>query len=594
MRGNPFLRIIPISSEASESQIWLAEKSPTGFLVALWLPSAAATSLAIKGGEAAADLHITLALCGDAEEMDELVQARIITAIDETVRYRDKLEGKISGFGRFSNVEEGEKHVFYASPDVPRLAELRQEIVNCLMNKGVDVDSNHGFTPHITLAYLDPEEDNPLSEIEDMSLLFEGVTVMAGTRRIDIPFWKPEPSYSLSETIELPLDAPLGSHPARALYFGSFEKEWIPFLPKPGNYYREGDGDLNLTSNSYEEMVRNFDNYVFKQNLPIRATHTPVDGGAIGWIKPGGMRLADDGSIEVKPEWNELGKGLVEDDRFLYVSAEFCKVWTNPVTQEKIPNVAVGLALVTRPHFKTDVLNPLSEREALAFGEATASIQKSGSTREGNPMPEDQIIVPPVAAAPIVPEVAVPAVAPQAPNPLDPNNALVLSDLTDVVITAKQRISERQMFADLTMRVELAERRATTAEADLAATKKDRRVEKFTAEVIGRSAENGTPWFGDPKANVNHLVSLAETYGDDSTEVRWAVTQKRNEAAAIKNTGIFDPISIGNAEGGASAGAQIARLAEQIKLAEPNLSEDEALTRAYNANPDLYVRSLKK
>lgn len=579
--------------DVPESQVWLAERQPTGFLVALWLAPDNAETLALAGGEKADDLHITLALCGDASEMDELVQARVITAIDETVRYRDRLEGTISGFGRFSNVPEGEPHVFYASPDIPRLAELRQDIVNCLMDKGVEVATNHGFTPHITLAYLDPEESNPLSEIEATSLYFDGVTIMSGSRRIDIPFWKPEPSYSLSETIELPLDAPLGTSPARALYFGSFDKEWIPFLPKPGNYYREGDGDLNLTSKSYEEMVRNFDNYVFKQNLPIRATHTPVDGGAIGWIKPGGMRLADDGSIEVKPEWNELGKGLVQDDRFLYVSAEFCKVWTNPVTQEKIPNVAVGLALVTRPHFKTDVLNPLSEREALAFGEATASIQESGSAREGNPMPEDAIVPPVVPAVPIVDTATSPTV-PAVANPLDPNTNTVLSDLTQVVITAAQRTSERQMFADLTTRVELAERRATKAEEDLAATKKDRRVEKFTAEVIGRSAENGTPWFGDPKANVNHLVSLAETYGDDSTEVRWAVTQKRNEAAAIKNTGIFDPISIGNAESGASASAQIARLAEQIKLADPKLSEDEALAQAYNNNPDLYVRSLKK
>lgn len=603
--------------QLTEEELWFAEQKHDGFLVALWLDLPTAEKLALPSGEVAGSLHITLAYCGDAAEMGELGQARAISAVDGVVRYRDRLQGTVSGYGRFiSSESSGGKDVFYVTPDIPQLAELRQSLVNCLLDCGVQVSTAHGYTPHITLAYLDPGSENPVAEVDPIPLSFTGVTIMSGDRRIDVPFWDPALNplpVSMSETGELPLEAPLGSAPARALYFGSFDKEWIPFLPKPGNYVHESYGNMDLSSDAYTQMLTNFNNYVYKQDLPIRATHTPQDSGAVGWIKPGGMRIAGDGSIEVKPEWNTLGKGLVEDDRFRYVSAEFCKTWTDPVTLEKFNNVAVGLALVTRPHFKTDVLNPLSEAEALAFAELSASppegdtevvnaeggeadspsaTNESGVAGEGIKMSDSTSIVPPVAAAtPSVPEVPVAPVAAAVPEAA-PLPSISLSDLTQVVITAEQRQKERQQFSDLTARMELAERRAVTAETKLKEVENERRKEKFTAEVLGRSAESGVAWFGPIQENVAHLVSLAETYGDDSPEVKWAVNQKRNEAKAIKATNIFDPISLGNTEDLASVTSQVARLAEQKRNADPTLSMEAATTLVYNENPDLYLRSL--
>lgn len=615
----------------TESQVWLAEKTQSGFLVALWLPSETAAKIALSGGEPAADLHVTLAICGEASEIPELAQARIITAIADTVMYRDKLEGSISGYGRFNAPEDEPEaqDVFYVTPDIPRLAELRQEIVNCLMSQGVPVNATHGFTPHITLAYLDPGNDNPVSEVEPLPLVFDAVTIMSGSRRVDIPFWEPEPATSFYGEGDLPLDAPVDVHPVRAL-FGDFDKEWIPFLPKPGKYQRDNES-LNLTAETYDQILKNFDNYVYKQDLPIRATHIPSDGGAVGWIRPGGLRLAQDGSIEAKPEWNELGKGLVDDDRFRYVSAEYCKVWTNPVTQEKIPNVAVGLALVTRPHFKTDVLNPLSEGEAKAFAEAspriapptgevkttdkTAFVSVSGGLESivdevaegdgGTDMSDTQKLSDQLAPKKDSTEgvdAASSGGASKGPdsdsgretNPLDPNQKLVLQDLGSVVITAEQRRQERQLFADLESRVELAERRATNAEADLAKIRQTSLKDKFTAEVLGRSAENGRAWFGDPEENIRHLVSLAEKYGEDSPEIRWAVKQKRSEANAIIGTGIFEPIAHQSTDTVATVNAQIQRYAEDYRKADPNLSDEAAIVKAYDEHPDLYLLTIKK
>jgi 2'-5' RNA ligase len=465
------------SLEFSENQLWFAERQHSGFLVALWLDPADAEKLVVPGGEPYSELHVTLAYCGDYTGIDETNPS---SNYRRRIRYREiytsVLDGTIAGFGRFVASESSDgKDVFYATPDVPRLFDVRQQIVECLRCNGLSVSSAHGYTPHITLAYIDTDAETPKYEVPELSLKFAGVTVMSGTRRIDIPFWQDEQeaTISMSESGELPLSAPLGSQPARALYFGSFDREWIPFLPKPGVYSHEAFGSLDLTSETYDEMLRNFDSYVYKQDLPIRATHMPDTSGAIGWIKPGGMRLAEDGSLEVKPEWNELGRGLVDGDRFRYASAEFCQTWRNPVTEEVVNNVAIGLALVTRPHFKTDVLNPLSASEALAFGEfvdkeVAESTETPPESEKGtqldpvtitnnstnaNPLAvATSATIPPTETTPVV---ATPVVA--TPPVLED---VTLSDLTQVVLSAEQRQQERRMFSDLTTRVELAERRA--------------------------------------------------------------------------------------------------------------------------------------
>lgn len=601
-------------TKLTETQIWLAEKAPTGFLVALWIDSETASKLALTGGESSEQLHITLAYCGDSSEINYLDKARALVAIAEAVRYWSPIEGKVAGYGRFEASDTSDaQDVFHALVDIPQLADLRQCVVNALGYEGIAVSTNHGYTPHITLAYLDPEAPNPVDSLEPVDLKFETVTIMDATTRMDLPFWQeiwPEATISMSESTDLPLDAPLGAIGVRAM-FGDFNKEWISFLPKPNKYFHEKFGEMDLTSSTYEEMIRNFNDYVYKQDLPIRATHTPSDGGAIGWIRRGGMRLAQDGSIEVRPEWNELGKGLVADNRFQHVSAEYCKMWTNPVTQEKIPNVAVGLALVTRPHFKTDVLNPLSESEALAFSEAfkeDVSLREAGGLKDLGDIPvdlkfeekegiavtdEEKKIALAEARALVLAadkEETDRAAAAAATKLAEDSKPIVLTDLTTVVITAEQRSEERRQFADLTTRVELAERRATTAEANMKQIETDRRKEKFLAEVTGHSAENGVAWFGSIEANVSHLVSLAEQFGDNSAQVQYTVAQKRTEASAIERSDILKPLSTHFGEDGASVQAQVQLLAENVRRADPKLSPEQAEVQALRENPELYLR----
>lgn len=567
------------SLNLTESQLWFAERKPVGFLVALWLDPETAAKLALPGGESADSLHITLCYCGDAAEMGELGQARAIAAIDNAIRYWNPLEGTVAGYGRFIATESSDNlDVFYATPDVPNLSEIRQRIADCLIECGVPYSSAHGYSPHITLAYVDSSAKNPVDQLDPLPLKFGGVTVMVGARRIDVPFYPmgPETAISMSEeSSDVPLTAPLGAISARPLLF-SFEQTWIPFLPIPGTYSHSLHGTLDLTTEKYAHILQNFKDNVYGQDLPINAEHDSIASGAIGWIRD--MRLASDGSIEVKPEWNDRGVALIEGDRFRYVSAEFCWRWQDPVSGVWHQDVAVGLAICTRPHFKTDVLKPLAASERAAV--ALAQSHPSGETGKGITMTEEEL-----AAKKLADEQAAKA-ATEMP--------VVLADLQTVVITAEQRAQERRDHHLLTEKLTLTQQELVALKEKYAASERDRRKERFTAEVLGRSPENGTAWFGPIQDNVTHLLSLAESHGDESTEVRWAIAQKRNEAKAIQASGLFDPISASASEDVSTVNAQVTRFAEQYRMADPALTQEQAISKAYSEHPDLYVKSLSR
>ena len=162
----------------------------TGFLVALWLHPTTAAQLAVPGGEAAEALHVTLCYCGDPAEVadPDLTVARAISRVESLVSYRGPIEGVVAGYGRFaaSDTSDG-RDVFYAAIDIPGLESLRQEIAQELQWAGLPPRATHGFTPHCTLAYLDPAAANPVADLPALALRFAAITIMVADRRIDIP-----------------------------------------------------------------------------------------------------------------------------------------------------------------------------------------------------------------------------------------------------------------------------------------------------------------------------------------------------------------------------------------------------------------------
>lgn len=162
----------------------VAERTHTGAMVALYLPPGVAEQLAVPGYEPADELHLTLAYLGKADQLSALQVAAIETATLQAAAGARPLRATVSGLGRFTNVPKGSPEVVWAALDVPGLDELRVRLVGWLVELGVEPDRTHGFTPHVTLAYVEPGVE-PVDDVPDLEFTFDRLTTAIAGRRTD-------------------------------------------------------------------------------------------------------------------------------------------------------------------------------------------------------------------------------------------------------------------------------------------------------------------------------------------------------------------------------------------------------------------------
>jgi 2'-5' RNA ligase len=155
----------------------------TGVMIALFPSLALAQQLALKGGEKADQLHVTLAYLGDKSNVPDM--DGLINLISQFAKgYTDSIKGEVSGLGIFSNPTGA---VTYASVDLPTLPSFRQALVEMLDTNGYTVAKDHGYTPHMTLAY----DDRRNTKIGNTPIEFDAITVCAGDFRVSFPLATP-------------------------------------------------------------------------------------------------------------------------------------------------------------------------------------------------------------------------------------------------------------------------------------------------------------------------------------------------------------------------------------------------------------------
>jgi len=524
-----------------------------GLLVALWLDTETASTLAVPGGESPDALHITLAYCGDVAELGELAVARAIAAVEREVGWRSALTGKIGGYGRFlaSDTSDG-KDVAVALPDIPGLTELRQAVVQALHDAGCPPASTHGYTPHITLAYIDPGAADPEGSDPNGPLSFGAVTIMAGDRRMDIPLYAQPAVFAVRHDEARP------GHLTVVQPVAAFAEppEWAPFLPVPGQYAHPIYGALDFSTERYERIVANFKAGVYQDRIPVNAEHDVMSSGAVGWITD--MRLADNGAIDARVEWNDRGASLIKGDRYKYVSAEWFDVWTDPVSGEVIPDVATGLALTTHPYFKESVLRPL------AASEAVLTRVTAGTTGEEQDMAEDKA------------DVQEPVMEP----------AVVAEKTTDPVIRQLDEAAAME-FAELRRNAKRLEEENKQLSADRSRLMAESRVKRFTAEVRGASEHNGTAYIGDIQEHVQMLCDLEESFGPNSQQVRFYMEQNRAHAEQMVKSTLFSEMGTGRgAESDTKTYDQIEAQAREIARTSGK-SHAQAFNEVLETNPEL-------
>ncbi len=137
--------------------------------------------------------------------------------------------------------------------------------------------------------------------------------------------------------------------------------EWIPYLPTPGVYDTQKYGKIELTPSKYDRLLANFRQNPYGQHLPVTLEHSDLSGAA-GYLRD--MRKNADGSLDVKVEWNQLGRDMLADKRYRHASAEFFDAWKNPATGEVVKDVPKGHTLTTYPLFKPPNLRALIASES--------------------------------------------------------------------------------------------------------------------------------------------------------------------------------------------------------------------------------------
>lgn len=171
-----------------------AEKAFSGVILGLFLPLSEAQRLAMgsPSGDAkpvqAKDMHITLVYLGDKDALADKREL-LKTLAAGVAAQQGPISGKVGGLGRFSKTENDKTNAFYASFDSQDLSQFREALMAVLSVAGIECASEHGFTPHITLAYIPLDESVAgLPMPPELSVTFNNLTLAWGDERIEFPF----------------------------------------------------------------------------------------------------------------------------------------------------------------------------------------------------------------------------------------------------------------------------------------------------------------------------------------------------------------------------------------------------------------------
>jgi len=152
-------------------------KATSGVWLLLFLRPADAELLAVEGGELSTELHLTVGAL-DADTVDNNV---VNSVIERVAGKLPPVRGKVDGIGQFTDKGDGVPVI--ALFDSPELADWRGKLLDALSAVGVELLGDHGYTPHITLAYTD-KPMTQLPEVKGKEIILDTLSLMwKGDRR---------------------------------------------------------------------------------------------------------------------------------------------------------------------------------------------------------------------------------------------------------------------------------------------------------------------------------------------------------------------------------------------------------------------------
>lgn len=159
-----------------------------GVFIGLSIPLNVARRVAVKGGSSPEELHVTLAYLGKVDDLtdrDKQPLEELLTSLQEIASDFMPLAARFAGSGRFTGEK---KQPAYLGIDAPRLEIVQRVVSDTARNCGFPPSQQHGFTPHMTLAYIASGEAHPLPEPPEIAFDFATLELwLAGERIIFLP-----------------------------------------------------------------------------------------------------------------------------------------------------------------------------------------------------------------------------------------------------------------------------------------------------------------------------------------------------------------------------------------------------------------------
>jgi hypothetical protein len=322
--------------------------------------------------------------------------------------------------------------------------------------------------------------------------------------------------------------------------------DWIPFLPRPGEFKHQAYGPISITRTRNEAFCSNFNAGIYQSKIPLDAEHQTKLSGAMGWVHE--LRMNEDGSADARVEWTDRGRTMLANKRYGFVSPEWYDEWPDPATGQRHSDIIIGGALTTRPYFKEGSLRPLvaSERGIYLVPDDDSTPEPQAAGEERTPMPDES---------------KTPATDPVKDQPL------AMSE------------DAAKRFAELESQLATERTRSTQATERIALLETTARRREF--------AEQAKDWYGETAGHVSFMEKLSD---EDRT---FYATQQAAIAEQMRSSHLFKEAGVRGEEGGSSSAlGKLEGLAKSIRASEAGLSQEKAFARAMSENPDLYAEYL--
>jgi phage-related protein (TIGR01555 family) len=154
-----------------------------GVAVVLRLPRELAAQVPASP-ECAPDLHVTLCYLGKLATLRPGTTDRVVEAVRQWAATVGPIAATLGGIGRFVGSPEGDP--VYVPVDSEAITDSRPALVALLRDVArVEPAKGHGFTPHLTIAYVGEYDPTP-DRVAPFSVEFGRVSVWAGEQRVDV------------------------------------------------------------------------------------------------------------------------------------------------------------------------------------------------------------------------------------------------------------------------------------------------------------------------------------------------------------------------------------------------------------------------